>query len=249
MISNVALLSLPLLAAGARHGHHHAHSRAHVARSQAVGNCPTDMVTVTKTAYVTVTVPVAPGVSSAAPSSSSVVQVTSSASPAPSTHPAPSTPAQPPASSTVPQPPAKDKPADNSGTTFNALQAIGNTAIVKNSCTYPVYIWSAGHASCDGVQVQGQLIEPKGTYTETLRRCKDGGMSLKISKTQSAARPLQFEYAIWQDGSENVSYDIVRTNFSTILLLRLYEAKLVTNSAHLVLPRLHEERQGPEGSE
>jgi hypothetical protein len=34
-------------------------------------------------------------------------------------------------------------------------------------------------------------------------------VSLKVSKTQNAAKPMQFEYAIWQDGSENVSYDIV----------------------------------------
>lgn len=207
MISNVALFSLPLLAAGAHHGHHHHHNHAHVARSQAVEKCPTDMVTVTKTAYVTVTVPSA--VSSLAPSSSSVVSVTSS-SQAPV---APSTPAQPPTPSKGTQPPAKgpepeNKSGGNTGDKFNPLQAISNTAIVKNSCSYPVYIWSTGHSSCDGTQTQGQLIKSKGIYTEALRQCKDGGVALKISKTQNAAKPMQFEYAIWKDGSNLVSYDI-----------------------------------------
>lgn len=78
--------------------------------------------------------------------------------------------------------------------------------IILATCAW-ILVPAEGHTTCDGTQTKAQLIEPQGTYTEKLRVCSDGGISLKISKTQNAARPMQFEYAIWKDG-KTVSYDI-----------------------------------------
>jgi len=52
------------------------------------------------------------------------------------------------------------------------------------------------------------LIAPNSTYTEGLRICKDGGISLKVSKTESAQKPIQFEYSVWATDNKTVSYDI-----------------------------------------
>jgi len=80
--------------------------------------------------------------------------------------------------------------------------------MVKNSCTYPVYLWSVGDPTCDGEAAAGKVIDANGTYVETFRKCTNGGVSLKTSKTQDATKPMQFEYAIWQTQSDMVSYDM-----------------------------------------
>jgi hypothetical protein len=79
--------------------------------------------------------------------------------------------------------------------------------MIQNSCNYPVYIWSGGDPSCEGPAAEAKLVEANGTHVETMRTCPQGGVSLKVSKTKSAAKPMQFEYAIWAD-HKTVSYDI-----------------------------------------
>jgi hypothetical protein len=79
--------------------------------------------------------------------------------------------------------------------------------MVKNSCDYPVYIWSDGNPSCEGPVAKGKLIEANGTHIEILRKCPSGGVSLKVSKTESAAKPVQFEYSLWLEQSV-IFYDI-----------------------------------------
>lgn len=209
MASNIALLSLPLLAVGAQHGHNHNHARAHDAalqqRSAANPACDNSIITITETKTVTITVQ--PGGSSAAQSPAPIVSLTSAQ-------------ASPPAAPSAAQPPAKNgsgvaqpsggaggKPASTDEHGFTTLQPIPNSALVKNSCGYPIYIWSHGDPSCEGKAASGQKIEANGTYSETLRKCSAGGVSLKISKTQDTAKPMQFEYAVWTDESK-VSYDI-----------------------------------------
>jgi hypothetical protein len=75
MLNNVALLSLPLLAAGAHHGHRHHHAvRDHGLQDRSAA---LEVVTVTDMVYVTVTIE-PPMTSSAVPSSS--IRLTSSSS-------------------------------------------------------------------------------------------------------------------------------------------------------------------------
>jgi len=212
MISNVALLSLPLLAAGARHGLNHAHAHAHArAHGMAVEqrSAAADVVTVTDTVFVTITVQ--PATSSAL--QSPVVLLTSTSSSI--VVPLISVPTK--SQTNLSQPPAKetapvDKPQNIGGIGFQTLQPVPNSAMVKNSCEYPVYIWSVGDPSCDGEAAAGKLIEANGTHVEKMRKCAKGGISLKISKTQDASKPMQFEYAIWKDQPDLVSYDISYLN-------------------------------------
>jgi hypothetical protein len=83
--------------------------------------------------------------------------------------------------------------------------------MLKNSCAYPVYISSTGHSSCEGNSTTASLLSPDDMHIETLRKCAEGGISLKVSKTEDAELPMQFEYTVWQDGSM-VSYDISYLN-------------------------------------
>ena len=87
---------------------------------------------------------------------------------------------------------------------------VANSASVKNSCDYPVYIKSEGHISCEP-GVESELIAAYSTYTEKLRNCETGGVSLKISKSQDMHNPMQFEYSVWPD-KRVVSYDISYLN-------------------------------------
>ncbi|KAF1847052.1 uncharacterized protein K460DRAFT_280513 [Cucurbitaria berberidis CBS 394.84] len=185
MRTNIAaLLSLPLLAAHARHGQGgqgltHGHGVHHRALEVQV-------VTITEVIYHTVTV-----VASSAPESSASALPQKEAPQAP--------PVAPPTS-----------PPINSGNPYQPLVPIANSASVKNSCDYPVYLKSEGHESCDP-GVECELIAPNSTYTEKMRSCKDGGISLKISKTKAMHKPMQFEYSVWPD-KELVSYDISYLN-------------------------------------
>ncbi|KAF2851415.1 hypothetical protein T440DRAFT_517409 [Plenodomus tracheiphilus IPT5] len=90
---------------------------------------------------------------------------------------------------------------------FHELEPVPGSASVKNSCDYPVYIWSVGHESC-GPGKECQLIASNSTYTEGLRFCRNGGISLKVSKTKTAEKPMQFEYSVWATDNKTVSYDI-----------------------------------------
>lgn len=105
----------------------------------------------------------------------------------------------PPATSTA-------SPSSNGGNPYQPLEPVANSASVKNSCDYPVYINSEGNISC-GPGTKGELIAPNSTYTEKMRDCQDGGISLKLSKTQDMRNPMQFEYSVWPD-KKTVSYDI-----------------------------------------
>lgn len=102
--------------------------------------------------------------------------------------------------------PAVATPSTDSSS-FHELQPVPGSASVKNSCDYDVYIWSVGHESC-GAGTEGRLISPKSTYTEGLRVCSDGGVSLKVSKSKNAEKPMQFEYSVWTTDKNTVSYDI-----------------------------------------
>jgi hypothetical protein len=110
--------------------------------------------------------------------------------------------------------PGDDKPANEEvkkeGNSVNTLQPIANSALVKNSCKYPVYLSSIGpaHVSCEGTPTQGKVIDSGETYVEALRLCPQGGISLKISRTADGLKPMQFEYAVWQANTTLVSYDI-----------------------------------------
>jgi hypothetical protein len=100
---------------------------------------------------------------------------------------------------------------EQGGNPFPTLVAVANSAILKNSCEYPVYLWSAGHESCEGPAAEGKLLAANSTHIEKLRECAQGGISLKVSKNNSAAQPMQFEYTVWPD-HQMVSYDISYLN-------------------------------------
>ncbi|KAI8931937.1 hypothetical protein NX059_010838 [Plenodomus lindquistii] len=173
----VGLLALPLLVGARLDQHGHAAAHNHGLRHRAL---EAEIVTVTDTVYQTVTVT----------ASASTVSICST-----STSPAASS-----GESIIATP-------DAGSTSFHKLTPISGSASVKNSCDYPVYIWSVGHASC-GPGKECQLIAPNSTYSETLRHCSDGGVSLKVSKTKTAERPMQFEYSVWATDNKTVSYDI-----------------------------------------
>jgi hypothetical protein len=41
------------------------------------------------------------------------------------------------------------------------------------SCTYPVYNWSAGHPSSEGLAAEGKLIEVLGIHVEPVHKCPE----------------------------------------------------------------------------
>ncbi|KAH7371049.1 hypothetical protein BKA66DRAFT_424863, partial [Pyrenochaeta sp. MPI-SDFR-AT-0127] len=90
---------------------------------------------------------------------------------------------------------------------YQVLVPVTGSASVRNSCNYPVYVKSDGHSTCEP-GIECQLVEPNSTYTEKLRNCKDGGISLKVSKTKDMTKPMQFEYSVWPTDKTIVSYDI-----------------------------------------
>jgi hypothetical protein len=102
-------------------------------------------------------------------------------------------------------------PFKNITTGFSTLVPVENSATVKNSCSYPVYIWSVGNPTCEGTIADAKLLSPNSTHIETFRKCKEGGVALKVSKDKSASKPMQFEYSLWTDHGL-VSYDISYLN-------------------------------------
>ncbi|OAL46612.1 hypothetical protein IQ07DRAFT_517820, partial [Pyrenochaeta sp. DS3sAY3a] len=89
---------------------------------------------------------------------------------------------------------------------FKLLEVIPGHASVKNSCNFPVYVRSAGNPTCENPH-DDELVQPNTTFTEKIRTCKEGGISLKVSATKDIKKPMQFEYTVWADKT-TVSYDI-----------------------------------------
>lgn len=84
------------------------------------------------------------------------------------------------------------------------VSAVGN-AVVKNSCDFPVYLWSVG-----GSVGPKKTIQPGGSYTETFRHDpQSGGISLKITSENDGLYngAPQLNYAYTLDGN-NVWYDL-----------------------------------------
>jgi hypothetical protein len=87
------------------------------------------------------------------------------------------------------------------------VAAVGN-ALVYNLCAFDVSLWSV---SADTKELTENVIKPGGNYSEAYQIPSVGGVSLKISDTDSVAGPItQFEYTldglIWYDIS-NVNCD------------------------------------------
>lgn len=206
------LLSLPLLGTGAIHNHAKLHKRGHAIANRAV-QVEVDVVTITQIVTVTVdtdaasaTTSVAAITPSSAPNAPAVI-LTSMPSSRPDTSSSQST-------SIVAETPAAPPNDGSGGNPFKALDTVPSSAMIKNSCEYPVYIWSEGNSSCEGPEAKCKLIEANGTHVEPLRKCPDGGISLKISKSEDPTNPMQFEYSVWPD-HKTVSYDISYLNCMT----------------------------------
>lgn len=202
-------LMLPLMAAGALHNHVKLHKRS------ALANRAVEVNVITVTEIVTVamdveaitkatTAPTSTVTVMLTPSSSSLVAVltpvSSSRPPTDLSQPAPSV-------STIQATPPK-KGGDNIGDSFKTLDTVANSAIIKNSCAYSVYVWSDANPLCEGPASKGKLLEANGTHTEPIRRCSDGGIAFKLSKDQTGLKPMQFEYGIDKKTEKTVYYDI-----------------------------------------
>ncbi|OJD15632.1 hypothetical protein AJ78_04124 [Emergomyces pasteurianus Ep9510] len=100
------------------------------------------------------------------------------------------------------------KGAVAAATAFAALlpNVLAGTAMVKNNCDCPVYLWSVANAG----NVPRHEIKPGETFSEKYRSNPNGGgISLKISKTYSDAVITQFEYTL---AGPKVFYDISNIN-------------------------------------
>jgi hypothetical protein len=199
----ILVLASPVVANGALHQHAKLHRRGHSVTQRAV---EVNVVTVTELLTVTVD----PVIASAITSVAEIKSMSASSAPVIVLNPvSPSSPAtnssQP--TSVVSEPPASPTTNDKGVKPYLTLVPVANSAVVKNSCAYPVYIWSEGNPSCAGPATKCKLIEANGTHVEQLRRCSDGGIALKVSKDKNAAKPMQFEYSVWHD-DKTISYDI-----------------------------------------
>ena len=83
-----------------------------------------------------------------------------------------------------------------------SANAWGN-AVIKNECSFPVYMWAV-----DAQRNSPNIIQAKDSYSETYQVPSAGGVSLKLSTTNSDTAVTQFEYTlnltdskIWYDGS------------------------------------------------
>ncbi|PLB52148.1 hypothetical protein P170DRAFT_444197 [Aspergillus steynii IBT 23096] len=88
---------------------------------------------------------------------------------------------------------------------FTPLVSAVGSAIVKNNCKHPIYLWSVG-----GSVGPKKTIQPGGTYSETFRRDPaSGGVSLKITKVNdgifNGSPQLNFAYTL--DGNQ-LWYDL-----------------------------------------
>ncbi|OCK86006.1 hypothetical protein K432DRAFT_412928 [Lepidopterella palustris CBS 459.81] len=85
-------------------------------------------------------------------------------------------------------------------------------AYVYNQCSFPVYLWSVSADSSSGMIT---LESGSGTYNETYKTPSVGGVSIKLSKTDSCADPTpitQFEYTL---AGGDIWYDISNVNCVT----------------------------------
>ncbi|KAI4628398.1 hypothetical protein J4E83_002948 [Alternaria metachromatica] len=197
----IVALALPLFAAGANIGHRHSHKHEKV-NPRAM---QTNVVIVTETIFMTVTLE---STSSSAPSGCSITTVSTSL-------PEPSVTVEVPqkgvpdvastsAASVTPSgaPPAPDG-------MYAPLNSVPNQAIIVNSCDYDVYVSSIGdNKQCDNSPGSDCVtVSANSTYTEPIRTCHKSGISLKVAKSKSMEKPMQFEYTVWDDHVQ-VSYDI-----------------------------------------
>jgi hypothetical protein len=169
-------LWLPLLATGALH--HHAHAGLH--GRALVTEVTTITEIVTKTVFFDP--PSVTSSSSSAPLSEEIVTKTTETG----------------ASSATPS------HSTNNGNPFKALSTEPQSVLVKNSCQYDIYISSVGDSSC-GPGADCKLVSAGSTHKENMRICTRGGISLKVSKTDQMASPMQFEYTVWEN-QQVVSY-------------------------------------------
>jgi len=85
-------------------------------------------------------------------------------------------------------------------------------ATIYNHCSFPVYLWSV---SADHSSEMITLKSHTGSYNETYQTPSVGGVSLKLSKTESCGNPnpiTQFEYTL---AGGSIWYDISNVNCAT----------------------------------
>ncbi|MCJ1476290.1 hypothetical protein MMC13_004956 [Lambiella insularis] len=89
-----------------------------------------------------------------------------------------------------------------------AVSVQAQWAVVRNECSFPVYMWSVG-----GSQSPMQTIQPWGTQYQEAYQLVDGGnagVSIKISKESGNLNTItQFEYTL---NGDTVWYDISNIN-------------------------------------
>ena len=85
-------------------------------------------------------------------------------------------------------------------------------AKIYNTCSFPVYLWSVtADQSSDMITLESHT----GSYNETYQTPSVGGVSLKLSKTESCGDPTpitQFEYTL---AAGTIWYDISNVNCAT----------------------------------
>ena len=78
---------------------------------------------------------------------------------------------------------------------------LAGSAIVKNTCSTPVYLWSVG----DGPGAM-HTIPPGGSFSEPFRaKGNGGGISLKVSRSTTMYPHEQIEYTV---SGDRVFYDL-----------------------------------------
>jgi len=85
-------------------------------------------------------------------------------------------------------------------------------AKIYNTCSFPVYLWSV---TADHSSEMITLKSHTGSYNETYQTPSVGGVSLKLSKTESCGDPTpitQFEYTL---AASTIWYDISNVNCAT----------------------------------
>ena len=200
-INALVTLAVPVLAAGAHIGHRHGHKHEKV-NPRAM---QTNVVIVTETIFMTVTLD---STSSSASSGCSITTVSTSL-PEPSiTVEVPQKGVPDVASTSVASATPSATPSSADGM-YASLDSVANQAIILNSCDYDVYVSSIGDdKQCDNSPGSDCVtVSANSTYSEPIRTCNGSGISLKVAKSTSMDNPMQFEYTVWDDKIQ-VSYDI-----------------------------------------
>jgi hypothetical protein len=194
--STAVIISLSFLV-GARHGHNHAEAYGHEAQRRVL---TTDVIVVTETIYQTVTIEPSIELSSTLPCSTSAVPS------GPPSHSLTNGTKLPEKGASPAAAPSTSPLKKTDGNPYQLLVPEPNTASLKNSCGYDVYVSSVGDNGC-GPNTNCKLVPANTTYTESIRVCYKSGISLKVAKTDAMIQPMQFEYTVWDD-KKTVSYDI-----------------------------------------